>query len=73
MAKPWDELHTKIDSEEAYNEATAFKGMTVIEVYAGAGGGIRLMFPSAHVAFLNADKCCSQQGGAGQVWPWFRH
>ena len=50
MAKPWDELHTKIDSEEAYNEVTAFKGMTVMEIH--SGGGIRAerrsFLPTSH-------------------------
>jgi len=46
MAKPWDELHTKIDSDEEYNELITYKGMTCLEVHSGWCGPCAAMVPT---------------------------
>ncbi|MGB1594943.1 MAG: thioredoxin domain-containing protein [Promethearchaeia archaeon] len=46
MAKPWEELHTKIATDEEYAEAINYKGLTCMEVHAGWCGSTTAVVPT---------------------------
>eukprot|EP00292_Cryptomonas_paramecium_P019483 CAMPEP_0113666804 /NCGR_PEP_ID=MMETSP0038_2-20120614/3081_1 /TAXON_ID=2898 /ORGANISM="Cryptomonas paramecium" /LENGTH=124 /DNA_ID=CAMNT_0000582343 /DNA_START=3 /DNA_END=377 /DNA_ORIENTATION=- /assembly_acc=CAM_ASM_000170 len=46
MAKPWEDLHTRISTDKEFQDAIAYKGLTCLEVHSGWCGPCLAVVPT---------------------------